>query len=240
MSETGLLWDSNIHGNWNDGNVRTITKKQGGQTADDKSIFVAASGNPKLVIDGNGIAHLVSGSGGIDDLSLKGLCSHQGNVTPLGNDAPSSCKKRGGGEGFSISHKEWDCKREKCHNKHDPLGSERLDKEVEDNKWHKTKFSWKHEGTDKIRLRGAIDYMDGAGYKEVMNLVDSNAEEWFLKKELIKNSYFWIRLNNPKPNDDHGRIYVMAMNWDAVLELEFMFEPSKNSIALRNVTLKAI
>lgn len=230
---TDALWDSNVHGKWNDGNKRTITKKQGGQTTDDKSIFVAASGSPKLVIDGDGVAHLVAGSGGVENLSLKLLCSHQGNGSPLGTDGPSEGSKRGGGEGFSIAHTEWDCKREKFHNEHTSLGSENLPKKVEDNKWHSAKFSLKHDGT-KIVLKGAVDYKDGKGFVQVMSEVDNSAEAWFFTKE--GNKYFWIRLNNA----DHGRIYIMAYNYDSELTLDFMFEPSKNSIALKNVKLVAI
>lgn len=224
---TGSLWNSNTNGKWNDGNKRTITTKQNGQKPNDKSIFVAASGSPKLVIDGDGVAHLVSGSGGVENISLKLLSRHQ-----EGGD----CSNRGGGEGFSIDHSGWNCKREKCHNIHSSIGSGNVPKSVQDNKWHKVKFSLKHEGSG-IRLKGAIDYMDGAGFKEVMNKVDSNPDAWFMDKALnMKNSYIWIRLNN----SDHGRIYIMAINWDSELTLDFMFEPSKNSIALRNVDLVAI
>jgi len=224
---TGLLWDSNRDGKWNDGNKREITTKQGGQTPDDKSIFVAASGSPKLIIDGNGVAHLQAGSGGCDNISLKGLCRHQ-----EGGDGPN----RGGGEGFSIAHADWDSKRERFHNEHVSIGSGNLPKKVDDNKWYTARFSWKHEGSG-IRLIGEIDYNDGNGFQILMNKLDSNPDPWFLDKALnAKNSYFWIRLNNSA----HGRIYVMAINWDAQLTVPFMFEPAQNSIALKDVQLAAI
>lgn len=231
---TGLLWSSNIHGKWNDGNKREITTKQGGQTTDDKSIFVAASGSPKLIIDGNGVAHLQAGSGGVENLSLKGLCSHQGNMSPLAQDGPAEGSKRGGGEGFAVGRKDWDSKRERFHNEHQSLGSGSLPKEIVDLKWHVAKFSWKHESGNKIRLIGSIDYLDGKGFVQVMNLVDSNAEAWFFEKD--GNKYIWIRINNSA----HGRIYIMAYNYDAELTVPFMFEPATNSIALKDVELVAI
>ena len=229
-----LIWSSNLHGKWDDGQKITITKKQGGQVADDKSIFVAASGSPKLVRDGNGVAHLVSGSGGVANISFKGLCMHQGNISPLKANADGiPCEQRGGGEGWSLEHRGWDSKRESCHNNHNSIGSGSLPKAIEDLRWHIAKFSWKHEGSG-IRLIGMLDYLDGQGFRPIMNKLDANPNPWFMQKPI--NSTFWIRLNN----NDHGRIYVMAWNYDAELICPFMFEPAKNSIALKNVELYAI
>jgi hypothetical protein len=207
---TGILWDSNVHGKWNDGNVRTITVKQGGQTPDDKSIFVAASGSPKLVIDGNGIAHLVAGSGGVDNLSLKLRSRHQ-----EGGD----CENRYGGDGCAVNSSEVDFKTETCHNIH--TGGKSFSHGINiGTAWHHIDFSCK--GTESWAV------LDGKkfGPKSIPK-ADS---------KLSQNSYFWIRLNN----SDHGRIYVMAKNIDSTLSLDFMFEPSKNSIALRNVKLVAV
>lgn len=219
-SPTGTLWDSNKDGKWNDGNKRVLNTKQNGQKPDDKSIFMAASGNPELIIDGNGVAHLHAGTGGVDNLSLKLVSRHQ-----EGGDGPN----RGGGEGFAIARNGWDSKREDYHNVHASLGNGKLPKSIADNTWHHVYFSCKFEGSS-IRLIGKVDG------DQVCNVVDKNPPEWFNKDLLNKNSYFWIRLNNA----DHGRMYIMAINTDSALELDFMFEPSKNSIALRNVVLNAI
>ena len=56
-----LLWDSNTHGKWNSGK-RTIPDGggEGGQGANGKGLHTAASGDPTLAIDGNGVAHLTS------------------------------------------------------------------------------------------------------------------------------------------------------------------------------------
>ena len=223
-----LIWSSNIHGKWNDGKKRTLTTKQGGQTADDKSIFVAASGSPELIIDGDGTAHLHAGSGGCDNISLKLRSRH--------NEGGAE-SNRVGGEGFACDSSNWDSKRENFHNDHDSLGGKGLPSKLMPLKWAKLKGSVKDESANKIRLKGAVDYKDGKGYQEVMNLVDTGAPASFFDKTLFKKmSYFWIRLNNSA----HGRIYVVADNYDSQLELEFMFEPAKSSIALRNVELTKI
>jgi len=225
---TGVLWDSNVDSKWNNGTKRTITTKQNGQQPCDKSIFVAASGSPKLVIDGNGIAHLVSGSGGVDNLSLKLRSRHQAGGDP---------ENRAGGEGIAITNSSFSCQRENFHNDHDTIKNGSLPKSFSDNKWVKIKFSCKDESAGKIRLKASIDYLDGQGYKEFMNVVDSGAPDYFFDKNMFKAlSWFWVRLNNA----DFGRIYVCACNYDAQLEGEYMFEDSKNSIAMRNIRLTAL
>jgi F5/8 type C domain len=225
---TGVLWDSNVDGKWNNGTMRTITTKQNGQQPCDKSIFVAASGNPKLVIDGNGIAHLVGGSGGVDNLSLKLRSRHQAGGEP---------ENRAGGEGIAITNSSFSCQRENYHNVHDTIKNGSLPKSFTDNKWFKIKFSCKDESAGKIRLKASIDYLDGQGYKEFMNVVDSGAPDYFFNKNMFKAlSWFWVRLNNA----DNPRIYVCACNYDAELEGEYMFEDSKNSIAMRNIRLTAL
>ncbi|MGI0022239.1 MAG: PKD domain-containing protein, partial [Nitrososphaeraceae archaeon] len=216
------LWSSNTHGKWNDGIKRTITTKQGGQTPNDKSIFVAASGNPKFVIDGDGVGHLVSGSGGVINLSIKGESRHQEGA---------DCPNRGGGEGIGIAHNAWDIKREKCHNIHSSIDKGGLPKSLEDYKWYVARYTWRHEGSG-IRLIAEMDYNDGKGFVKFADTVDKSPDAWFMDKALnMKNSYVWLRLNNSA----HGRIYIMAINWDARFTVPFMFEPKENSIAFKDV-----
>lgn len=210
---TGVLWDSNINGKWNDGNKRTITVKQGGQTPDDKSIFVAASGSPKLVIDGDGIAHLVSGSGGVDNLSLKLRSRHQ-----EGGD----CANRFGGHGCSIDSKEINFKTESCHNEHENSKSFSHGITI-GQEWHHIQFTCKD-----LKVGCSVD---GKKIGEHSITISNGSKE-----KCDQNSYFWIRLNNA----DHGRIYVMAKNYNSALDLDFKFEPSTNSIGLKNVRLTAI
>jgi hypothetical protein len=221
------LYNSNTHGLWNNGVERVVEVSEGNVGPNGLGLYTAASGDPRLKIDGNGVAHLISGSGGVKNLSLKGLSMHQD-----GGD----CSNRGGGEGFSLEKNGYDCKREICHNEHDSIKSGSLPGTIEDYKWYSVEFSWRHEG-GKIRLIGKVDFKDGKGLVEVMNVVDESPDAWFNDETRVrKSSYVWIRLNN----DDHGRIYIMVINWDAIMTLDFMFEPNENSIALRNVNVDAL
>jgi hypothetical protein len=217
-SPEGLLWDSNIHGKWNDGNKRTITTKQNGQTPDDKSIFVAASGSPKLVIDGDGVAHLVGGTGVFDNLSLKLRCRHQ-----EGGD----CSNRFGGYGASIDRSSIDMKTETCHNIHTNSASKSHGIPIKNGEWHKVEFEC--TGDKPVNFKFSVD----GSVK--MEHSDKNPPAGSDKVTLEQNSYFWIRGNN----SDHPRIYIMAKNYNAKLSMDFMFE-NTNSIALRNVKLVAV
>jgi len=218
-------WNSNTDGKWNDGNKRTITIKQPSTFKDDGSIFVAASGSPKLEIDGDGTAHLIGGTGGVDNLSLKLRSRHQSG---------GACENRAGGEGFAVDRKAWDAKRETCHNIHDSQGSGSLSQTLKDETWYKVRFTVKDEG-GKIRIIGELDY--GNGFVKECDLLDSNAEAWFFDQaKFAAESWFWIRINNSA----HPRIYVCRANYNSVLTLDFKFEPSKNSVGLRNVQLTPI
>lgn len=211
----GLLYDSNINGQWNNGIHRTVKNAEGKITPNGKGLYTAASGSPELEILGDGTAILRTFGGGnygriyilvlnynavlqlsfkmisnVDNLSLKLRSRHQSG---------GSCENRQGGEGFAISHTDWDAKREKCHNIHSKNGSGALSKSIEDNKWYTAKFTCKDENASSIRLIGEVDY--GAGFVKEMDLVDKSPEPWFFDKALnAQNSYFWIRLNSGSGN----------------------------------------
>ena len=220
-----LLYDSNTDGGWNNGKKRVVTESEGNVGPNGKGLYTAASGDPELLIEGDGVAHLVSGSGGVSNISLKGLCRHQEG---------GACENRGGGEGIGVSHSDWDVKREKCHNIHSSIDDGNLPQALKDYQWYTLYYSWKHESGG-LHMVAKIDYGDGP--KKFADCVDKNPDAWFNNKELNqKNSYVWIRLNNA----DHGRIYILVINWDAEMKLDFMFEPKENSIALRNVTVTAL
>lgn len=219
--QEGLLWDSNINGKWNDGNKRTITVKEGNQQPNDKSIFVAASGSPKLVVDGNGVAHLISGSGGVSNLSFKGRSRHGAGGDP---------ENRFGGIGAHISKTEVGFKIEKYHNEHEQGVEKSFSPEIKDYEWHTFDFEYKD-------VTGGIDQVFKLDGTEKLRSTFKNPPAYYTNKTLYNTlSYFWIRLNNA----DHGRIYVMANNYNARIKFDFMFEPKENSIAIRNVRLVAV
>jgi len=215
----GLLWDSNIHGKWNDGVKRTLTTKEGGQKPDDKSIFVAASGSPKLVIDGDGVAHLVAGSGGCDNISVRMRSRHQGEC----NNVSLEPAKRFGGHGWSIDPKGGiDFKTEDYHNVHTNAHTFNAGITV-GTAWHHVTQTCKGNLTTYT--------IDGkkVGEVSIKNYGDDSL--------LPKNSYIWFRINN---SGGHGRIYIMAINVDAAMDYDFKLEPATNSIALKNIKLNAL
>jgi len=211
----GTLWDSNINGKWNDGNKRVITTNEGGQKPDDKSIFCAASGSPKLIIDGDGVAHLQAGTG-CDNLSIRLRSRHQGECNNVSLDPT----KRFGGHGWAIDTKgAVDFKTEEYHNVHS--NSHTFNSGINPGTaWHHVHQTCKgNESTFTI---------DGKSVGKVT--VQNHGDDSLL----AKNSYIWLRMNN----SDHGRIYIMAINVDSALDFDFKFEA--NSIAFKNVKLVSI
>ena len=217
---TGVLWDSNRDGKWNAGNARTVEDREGDTGPNGKGFYTAASGNPKLVIDGDGVAHLVTGSGECEDLSLKLRSRHQ-----EGGD----CANRFGGFGCSVDRKEVGMKTESCHNNHENSKSASHGISIKNNEWHKVRFECK-DGDNAVNFECFID-----GDSKLKHSHKNPAPAYVNKASFAQNSYFWIRSNNA----DHGRIYVCATNYDSALELEFKFDGG-NSIGLRNVQLIAL
>ncbi len=214
-----VLWDSNVDGKWNNGQARVIVKSEGGIGPNGKGIECRASGNPKLVIDGNGIAHLVSGSGEAQDLSLKLRSRH---------NEEGDCANRFGGFGCSIDRTSVGMKTESCHNNHENSAS-KSGLSIKNGEWHKASFSCK-DGSDGVDFECMID-----GVSKMKHSHKNPAPAYVDKAKFAENSYFWIRTNN----SDHGRIYVYANNYNSVLTLEFKFDGG-NSISLKNVKLTAL
>jgi|SRR6187431_101312 len=215
---TGLLWSSNIDGKWGDGVKRTITVNEGGQKPNDKSIFVAASGDPVLEVIGDGTARLKSGSGGVDNLSIRLRSRHQGEC----NNVSLEPAKRFGGHGWAVDKNGGvGFKTEDYHNVHS--NSHDFNSGITiGTTWHHAEF----------KLVGAVTTFTLDG-KFIGNVTCQDKGDISL---LSKNSYMWLRLNN----SDHGRIYIMAININSQLDLDFRFDPSNNSIYFKNVELKAL
>ena len=218
------LWDSNIDGKWNNGVKRTVTDSEGDIGPNGKGLYTAASGNPKLVVDGDGVAHLVTGSGECEDLSIKLDSRHQ-EKEPGGGKGPNTF----GGWGCSIDRKEIGMKTESWHNFHENSKKVSHGLSIKNNEWHKVRFQCKH-GDNIVNFECFIDGVSKMKHSH------KNPKPFMVDKALLeKNSYFWLRSNN----SDHGRIYVLAIHYSAALELEFKFDGG-NSVGLRNVKLIAV
>jgi hypothetical protein len=216
-----VLWDSNIHGKWNNGQKRTVDDKEGDQSPDGKGFYTAASGNPRLIIDGDGMAHLEADAGhgriyikaknynarleadfmfedeNIDNLSLKLRTRHQ-----EGGD----CKNRFGGFGASIDRTgtETGFKTEKCHNIHENSIDGNLPAPIQGKKWHRFAFSC-YDSPDKkqVNMKMEIDYKDGQGFKTALTGKHSNPPADYIDEAtFMKESYIWLRVNN----EETGRV----------------------------------
>lgn len=216
---TGVLWDSNRDGHWNNGVKRTVTDSEGSIAPNGKGVECRASGDPKLVIDGDRVAHLISGSGEAEDLSLKLRSRH---------NEDGDCEERFGGFGCSIDRKSIGMKTESCHNNHENSKSVG-GLSIKNGEWHKARFECK-DGDNSVDFTCSID-----GVEKMKHSHKNPAPAYVDKAKFAQNSYFWMRINN----SDHGRIYVYATNYNAALELEWMW-PGDNSVTLRNVQLIAI
>lgn len=211
-----LLWDSNIHGKWNNGVKRTVTDTEGNQNPDGKGYHTAASGNPELIVDGNGVAHLKADAGhgriyvkalnynarlefdymfedtNIDNISFK-LRSRHGEG--------SDCQNRFGGFGGAIGRAdgEIDFQTESCHNNHEnkiaaPIPAHTV------GKWYRAAISvWDAPDKKHVNLKAEIDYKDGNGFKQVLIGKHDNPQSYYVDEAtFMKSSYFWLRINNEK------------------------------------------
>lgn len=220
-----LLWSSNRDGKWNNGQKRVVTEQEGNIAPDGKGLYLAASGDPELHIEGDGSAMLVSGSGGVDNNSLK----TGGNRHQRGGE----CSNRFGGPGGAFSRTTSDHKIEDCHNIHEKGQEEDLPEPIEDYVKYLCAYVVTHKN-GKIQQVSYIDYKDGKGWTKVNDTEFSNPKDYYMDKALMmKHSEFWDRINNA----DHGRFYGAACNYDSVYVKEFMFMPKENAVWMKNVEL---
>lgn len=200
-----VLWDSNTRGKWNNGKKRTVDSSEGSQSPNGKGLFTAASGNPELVIDGNGVAHLRAGSGrgriyvkatnynsvlegefmfeskNVDNLSIK-VRSRRGEG--------GSCENRFGGVGTRFERNGGGFKIEKCHNEHESGVNFSNPANIKDGTWYKFKFLVQDKG-------GGIYQQSWINGKSVGSTTFKNPPSYYTNKQsFMKESYFWLRSNN--------------------------------------------
>ena len=217
IPQNNILWDSNIHGKWNNGVKRTVTDTEGDQSPNGKGIFTAASGDPRLIIDGDGIAHLQADAGhgriyikatnfnsrleyelkfedeNIDNTSFKMRSRH---------GEGGSGENRFGGAGGHISMKENNVgvKVEKFHNEHESGKEVSLPKRIELNQWIKVALEvTSPPNTNSLTSKVEVDYNDGQGFREVVSQTLNNVPDYYIdESKFMEESYFWLRVNNEK------------------------------------------
>jgi hypothetical protein len=206
----GLLYDSNIHGKWNNGQKRTGLKKEGSDAANGKGIQTAASGNPTFSIEGDGILRL-SGNGGhpriyiyannynarlegefmfetaaTADISIKirSRHGHSPDKHPIGG---SGCPCGGIGTAFDFSG-QVDSKAEPCHGSNPKMGGGKV-APFQVGKWHKFAFSvW--DSSSGIESKTELD-----GKVVATGKYPNPPAQCKTKSLFDTDSYFWLRLN---------------------------------------------
>jgi hypothetical protein len=206
----GLIWDSNTHGKWNNGAKRVVTTGEGGQGPDGKGFHTAASGNPTLTIDGNGVAHLESSKwgriyiyaknynsrlegnfmfetdhGAADNISIKMRSRHGNNGHPQGGS------KTFGGIGVAF-HPDGEIEVE-IEIDHDSGKRAKLPSlkttPFQLSKWYKFSIST-FDDTGGVNIKVDVDG------KNVGNGKWSNPDPTGIDRNSFNaDSYFWIRFN---------------------------------------------
>ena len=198
-----VIFDSQRDTRLHDSKVRTI-KQEG-------NLETRASGNPRIQVNNDGTFSLLcdAGHGRIypyvknynsvlevecafwkdapgQDLSLKLRSRHN-------EDDPG--ENRFGGYGLSVDSGGWGAKREIFHNEHDQSESGKLPGKFENQKYFKIYFRVMDDD-NKVKQTGKIDYLDGKGYQEFMQKVDSSPKPYMIDKPKYDDkSYFWLRQN---------------------------------------------
>jgi len=208
----GILWDSNTHGLWNNGEKRIVLKSEGNIKPDGKGLWMAASGKPRLEIIGDGSSNLICDAGHgrfyvaarnfnskltldfalskeTDNLSLKLRSRHQQG----GNG-----ENRFGGYGCSISLTDVGMKREDYHNVHSNSKSKDFSQRLKTDTWYTAEFTVQNDKDNKkVLYLCRIDFKDGKGLVEVLSHSDPSPKAYMMdeKSFLEDASYFWIRQN---------------------------------------------
>ena len=211
--EPNLLYCSNRDGKWDNGQKRTVTKSDGDIKPNGKGLYMAASGDPKLEIMGNGEAVLICKAGHgrfyvmanhYNALLEKEFKIMDGNVDNVSDKLRSNhqeggdCEQRFGGVGGSISLDESGCKLELCHNVHGDSKSADLPKPLKIGEWYKDRFQIRDSQDGKAILATRwIDYGDGKGFTKVLDHKMTKIKPYMMDRQRYeKKSYFWLRMNN--------------------------------------------
>ena len=202
------LWDSNRDGKWNNGKKRTVADTEGSQSPNGKGYHTAASGNPRLHVDGNGVAHLEADGGHgriyvkatnfnsklefsfmfetatIDNISLK-LRSRR--------NMGGSCENRFGGFGAHIDRTGGvGFKTESCRNNRENSIDGKAGGAFELNTWHTCAYSC-YNSPDNKTVNFKMD-IDG---KTVATGKHPSPKPFMMDEaSFMKESYFWLRINN--------------------------------------------
>ena len=208
--ETGkAAYDSNTNGGWANGQARTVTGADGNIQPDGKGLEMHASGDPTLIIDGQGTAILQCQPGhgrayifaknyngvleeeimfdaNVENHTIQTRSRHQ-----EGGDGPN----RFGGLSAKVSPVDVGLKIERFHNEHLADTEKPLANKLELGKWHKVKYTF----NDTADGKGIYQKLEVNGQIVIEQTTTEGIEPYFQDKaSFAKNSYFWLRMNNTK------------------------------------------
>jgi uncharacterized Zn-binding protein involved in type VI secretion len=211
-ADSQILYDSNLHGKWNDGHPRKVDKTDGDQSKNGKGLYTAASGHPIVTIDGKGVATLECDEGHgrfytkvcnfnsvfqtdfsildktVDNYSQKLRSRHQ-----MGGD----CENRPGLFGNATSLIDGDMKTEVCHNVHENSIGYTLPEKLSIGEWYKSRFTVKNSPDDKkVYFIAELDFMDGKGFRIIKEGQHKSPKPAYMDKpKFLQDSEVWNRLN---------------------------------------------
>lgn len=225
-----LLYSSNIHGKWNNGVKRTVTKIEGENKPNGKYIRMNASGKPRMHILGNGegILETDKGDDGGDThgRAYIGACNYNCRLQKqtmfmddtadndsdklnarhqfadeIQKDAPDT--KKQGGLGNAWFRDQMKNKIEVVHAKGSACSySGSFSPKMKTGEWFGTKFSVWHDNEKKIIYeKSELEYPLGTGFRIVKEHECKDApSQFFNEKDFNDWSEFWLRENG------YGRI----------------------------------
>lgn len=215
-----ILYDSNGIGKWNDGTVKVVTDfddRFPEPFENGKGFVMAASGKPRLKLDGTGIGTLEANKGHgrmyIDSVNYKAIteyelrfdddkidthtCQTQSRHQE-GGDGPN----RFGGISHMIDRKKKKCgsKLEKFHNVHIKGLEPKLPQAIDIGQWIKVRLTDIPDEEEKsISSKMEIDFNDGNGFVECVEKKYTGLEDYMVDRSSFEErSYTWFRVNNKK------------------------------------------
>jgi hypothetical protein len=218
-----VLYDSNIHGKWNNGVKRTVTKTEGSQLPNGKGLFLVGKGNNlRLEIDGNGVGTFYTEGEMNDRFYIKvtnynalleydfmfkssTIKQHMPKLR-CRHEEPDPCRNRFGGFQTRVGmdrdtnrppYNTCSMQLEYCHPDYRPAKKFSLPKDLQLNQWYGMRFSIKDNATKTaVVSKTEMDFKDGVGYRTIGTTTDTNLDAYMIDEALYaKESYVWFRIN---------------------------------------------
>jgi predicted phosphodiesterase len=225
---TGVVtYNSNTHGNWNNGVSRTVTTTEGSQAANGKGLFIVGSGSPRLEINGAGVARFYTTGEMNDRFYIKvtnynsileyDFMLHNANVRQQSaklrsrHQESGACENRFGGLQTRIGMDETaapyntlSMQLELCHPDYRPRINYSLPVNLQLSQWYTVRFTVQ-DSADKtyIYSKTELNYNDGLGFRTVGETIYDDLDAYMINESLYaQESYIWLRMNTGTGTDN--------------------------------------